>query len=63
MSNENTSTANLHSKQWVHEAETKFKEILTFLVWLEMTLSMHLSAGGWLNCKSKLIRLSCRYWF
>ena len=31
-----------------------------FTVWPEMTLSMHLSAGEWLICESKLIILSCR---
>ena len=37
--------------------------MLMFIVWSKMTLSMHLSAGGWIICKSKLIRLSCRNGF
>ena len=42
MSNENTSTESLHSKQWFHE-----EEISMFSVWFEMTLDIDLSVGGW----------------
>ena len=48
MSNENTSTESLHSRQWFHEEEkAKSIQISMFLVWLEMTLDIDLSVGGW----------------
>ena len=48
MSNENTATTTSHSKKWFHEEhEAKFNKVSMFLVWWEMILCMHLSAGGW----------------
>ena len=33
---------------------------ITFLLWSEVTLGMHLSSGGWFYCKSKLMTWSYR---
>ena len=36
-------------QQWFHDKQgAKIMWSLTFLVWLEITLDMHLFAGGWL---------------